>query len=196
MFDRFKDGAGEMMNFAHEEARRLGHDYIGTEHLLLGLVRESSGLGAASLRALGVELDAIPPMVEALADHGTEDVTMGQLPFTVAAKGALERSLQEAADLGHTSIGTEHLLLGMIGQEQGIAAQVLRDLDVKLSEAQRAVLEVLRSGSVPGERSGGSHGPFTTAEDPNPTPRQRLDRMERLVYKLAEEIESLRSQLP
>jgi ATP-dependent Clp protease ATP-binding subunit ClpC len=195
MFDRFTDRARKVMGLSRQEAVRLHHDCIGTEHMLLGLVSEGSGVGAAILRMLDIDLDGIPQKVEALVDSGTDMLTRGQLPFTVEAKKTLEGSLEEASELGHSFIGTEHLLLGLIGQEQGIAAQVLRDLGVKHIEAKRAVLELLGEYELPREPAVGQLDGASTAGGLDASFRHRLDRMEQLVCKLAQEIESLRSQL-
>jgi ATP-dependent Clp protease ATP-binding subunit ClpC len=149
MFDRFTDRARKVMGLARQEAQRFNHDYIGTEHILLGLVQEGSGVAASVLKNLDIDLKKIRNEVEKLVSNGTTMVAMGQLPFTPRAKKVLELSLEEASNLGHTYIGTEHLLLGLIRENEGIAAQVLRNLKVKLEEVREEVLELL--GADPAE---------------------------------------------
>jgi ATP-dependent Clp protease ATP-binding subunit ClpC len=151
MFDRFTDRARKVMGLARQEAQRFNHDYIGTEHVLLGLVQEGSGVAATVLKNLDIDLKKIRQEVEKLVSTGTTMVTMGQLPFTPRAKKVLELSLEEASNLGHTYIGTEHLLLGLIRESEGIAAQVLRNLKVKVEDVREEVLELL--GAEPTEGS-------------------------------------------
>jgi ATP-dependent Clp protease ATP-binding subunit ClpC len=149
MFDRFTDRARKVMGLARQEAQRFNHDYIGTEHILLGLVQEGSGVAASVLKNLDIDLKKIRQEVEKLVSTGTTMVSMGQLPFTPRAKKVLELSLEEASNLGHTYIGTEHLLLGLIRESEGIAAQVLRNLKVKVEDVREEVLELL--GAEPSE---------------------------------------------
>jgi ATP-dependent Clp protease ATP-binding subunit ClpC len=156
MFDRFTDRARKVMGLARQEAQRFNHDYIGTEHILLGLVQEGSGVAASVLKNLNVDLKKIRHEVEKLVAGGSTMVSMGQLPFTPRAKKVLELSLEEASNLGHTYIGTEHLLLGLIREDEGIAAQVLRNLKVKLDDVRDEVLELL--GAEPSDQEGGEEG--------------------------------------
>ena len=149
MFDRFTDRARKVMGLARQEAQRFNHDYIGTEHILLGLVQEGSGVAASVLKNLDIDLKKIRQEVEKLVSTGTTMVTVGQLPFTPRAKKVLELSLEEASNLGHTYIGTEHLLLGLIRESEGIAAQVLRNLKVKVEDVREEVLELLGADPVP-----------------------------------------------
>ncbi|HEY7515471.1 MAG TPA: Clp protease N-terminal domain-containing protein, partial [Vicinamibacteria bacterium] len=114
MFDRFTDRARKVVGWSRQEAQRFQHDYIGTEHILLGLIREGGGVAADVLRNLSVDPLRVREEVEKRMKAGTASVTMGQLPFTPRAKRVLELSLEEARDLGHNYIGTEHLLLGLI----------------------------------------------------------------------------------
>ncbi|MCZ6574014.1 MAG: NDP-hexose 4-ketoreductase, partial [Planctomycetota bacterium] len=143
MFDRFTDRARKVMGLARQEAQRFNHDYIGTEHILLGLIQEGSGVAADVLKNLDVDLKRIRQEVEKLVSHGTTMVTMGQLPFTPRAKKVLELALEEASNLGHNYIGTEHLLLGLIREQEGIAAQVLQNIKVRLEDVREEVLELL-----------------------------------------------------
>src|SRR6185295_18583623 len=143
MFDRFTDRAKKVMNLARQEAQRFNHEYLGTEHILLGLVQEGSGVAANVLKNMNIELAKIRGEVEKIVKTGPSMVTMGQLPFTPRAKKVLELSMEEAANLGHNYIGTEHLLLGLIKENEGIAAQVLMNLGVKLEDVREEVLDFL-----------------------------------------------------
>ena len=143
MFDRFTDRARKVMNLAKSEAQRLNHEYIGTEHILLGLVQEGSGVAANVLRNMGIDLKRIRAEIEKLVKGSSTMVPMGNLPFTPRAKKVLELSLEEASQLGHNYIGTEHLLLGLIKESEGIAARVLTNLGVKLEHVREEVLEFL-----------------------------------------------------
>ena len=149
MFERFTDRARRVVVLAQEEARLLNHSYIGTEHLLLGLVRESEGVAAKALTSLGIELDAVREHVEEIVGRGSQGPSSGHIPFTPRAKKVLELSLREALQLGHNYIGTEHILLGMIREGEGVAAQVLVQLGADLSRVRQVVVQLLRgSGSV------------------------------------------------
>jgi len=143
MFDRFTDRARKVMGLARQEAQRFNHDYIGTEHILLGLIQEGSGVAADVLKSLDVDLKKIRQEVEKLVSHGTTMVTMGQLPFTPRAKKVLELALEEASNLGHNYIGTEHLLLGLIGEQEGIAAEVLDNIGVDIETVRTEVAGLL-----------------------------------------------------
>ncbi|MGH9363090.1 MAG: Clp protease N-terminal domain-containing protein, partial [Thermoanaerobaculia bacterium] len=143
MFDRFTDRARKVMALARKEAQRFNHDFIGTEHILLGLIQEGSGVAANVLKNLGVEINKIRSEIEKNVQSGPSMVTMGQLPFTPRAKKVLELSMEEANELGHNYIGTEHLLLGLLRENDGVAAQVLLDLGLKLEEVRNEVLELL-----------------------------------------------------
>lgn len=143
MFDRFTDRAKKVMSFARQEAMKFNHEYIGTEHILLGLVQEGSGVAANVLKNMSIDLEKIRHEVEKIVKTGPSMVTMGQLPFTPRAKKVLELSLEEASQLSHNYIGTEHLLLGLIRENEGIAAQVLMNLGIKLDEVREEVLEFL-----------------------------------------------------
>src|ERR1043165_5723068 len=143
MFDRFTDRAKKVMNLARQEAQRFNHEYLGTEHILLGLVQEGSGVAANVLKNMSIELPKIRGEVEKIVKTGPSMVTMGQLPFTPRAKKVLELSMEEAANLGHNYIGTEHLLLGLIRERDGKAAKVLTNLNVKLEQVREEVLDFL-----------------------------------------------------
>ncbi|MFH1421733.1 MAG: ATP-dependent Clp protease ATP-binding subunit, partial [Planctomycetota bacterium] len=143
MFDRFTDRARKVMQLARSEAMRFNHEYIGTEHILLGLIQEGSGVAANVLKNLGLDLAKIRHEVEKTVQAGTSGSVIGQLPFTPRAKKVLEFAVDEATALGHNYIGTEHLLLGLLRENGGKAAQVLLNLGVRLEEAREEVLELL-----------------------------------------------------
>jgi ATP-dependent Clp protease ATP-binding subunit ClpC len=149
VFERFTDRARRVVVLAQEESRLLGHNYIGTEHLLLGLIHESEGVAARTLRSLGISLDAVRSQVEETVGKGGSSPS-GHMPFTPRAKKVLELSLREAMQLSHNYIGTEHILLGLIREGEGVAAQVLVTLGADLSRVRQRIIEVL-SNYAPGE---------------------------------------------
>ena len=155
MFERFTDRARRVVVLAQEEARDLGHSYIGTEHLLLGLCHEGAGVAVAALEALGVSLAAVRTQVEEIVGRG-EHPRSGHIPFTPRAKKVLELSLRESQQLEHGYIGTEHLLLGLIREGQGVAARVLGDLGVDLGRARQQVIELLGVGPGSAVAGGGA----------------------------------------
>ncbi|MGP1273164.1 MAG: Clp protease N-terminal domain-containing protein, partial [Phycisphaerales bacterium] len=154
MFERFTDRARKVMALANQEAQRFNHEYIGTEHILLGLVKEGSGVGANVLKALGVDLRKVRLEVEKLVKQGPEMVTMGKLPQTPRAKKVIEYAIEEARNLNHNYVGTEHLLLGLLREHDGVAAQVLRNLGLKLEEVREEVLNLLGASGEEGDDSG------------------------------------------
>lgn len=149
MFNRFTERARKVIVFAKEEARRFNHDYIGTEHLLLGLIREGEGVASAVLQKLGVDLESIRIEVEKLVQPGPQTQVVGDIPFTPRSKKALELSAEEARALGHNYIGTEHLLLGLVKEGEGMAYRVLLNLGLDLGKLRNEVMELLGSG-IPG----------------------------------------------
>jgi len=142
MFERFTDRARRVVVLAQEEARMLGHNYIGTEHILLGLIREGQGVAARTLESLGVGLEVVRQQVEEIIGQGQGE-QQGHIPFTPRAKKVLELSLREAQQLGHEYIGTEHILLGLIREGQGVAAQVLVKLGADLNRVRQQVIQLL-----------------------------------------------------
>jgi ATP-dependent Clp protease ATP-binding subunit ClpC len=142
MFERFTDRARRVVVLAQEEARLLNHNYIGTEHILLGLVHEGEGVAAQALQSLGVRLDTVRQQVEKIIGQGGSTPS-GHIPFTPRAKKVLELSLREAMQLGHNYIGTEHILLGLIREGEGVAAQVLVTLGADLPKTRARVLQLL-----------------------------------------------------
>lgn len=143
MFDRFTDRSRKAMGLARQEALRLRHDYIGTEHMLLGVVLEGSGIAASVLRGLDVDLGKVRAGVEERVPPGTAEVVVGQIPFTPQAKKALEWTMEEAQGLGHGYLGTEHMLLGLIREEAGTAAQVLASLGVGLEPTRQGIRDLV-----------------------------------------------------
>ena len=142
MFERFTDRARRTVVLAQEEARLLQHNYIGTEHLLLGLIHEGEGVAAKALESLGIGLAAVRQQVEEIIGRG-QQAPSGHIPFTPRAKKVLELALREAIQLGHNYIGTEHILLGLIREGDGVAAQVLVRLGADLNRTRQRVIEVL-----------------------------------------------------
>ena len=146
MFERFTDRARRVVVLAQEEARHLDHDYIGTEHILLGLIHEREGVAARALTALDISLEAVRAQVEEIVGRGS-DAPGGHIPFTPRAKKVLELSLREAMALGHNYIGTEHILLGLIREGEGVAAQVLVKEGGSLDRVRQAVVQLLAGTS-------------------------------------------------
>jgi ATP-dependent Clp protease ATP-binding subunit ClpA len=146
MFERFTDRARRVVVGAQEEARLLNHNYIGTEHLLLGLAHEGQGVAATALERLGIRLEALRSQVQEIIGQG-QQAPSGHIPFTPRAKKVLELSLRESQQLGHNYIGTEHILLGLIREGEGVAAQVLVKLGGDFSRVRQQVLQLL-SGSA------------------------------------------------
>ena len=157
MFERFTDRARRVVVLAQEEARLLNHNYIGTEHILLGLIHEGEGVAARGLESLGIDLDSVRAKVIEIIGQGSQ-APSGHIPFTPRAKKVLELSLREALQLGHNYIGTEHILLGLIREGEGVAAQVLQKLGAELHKVRQTVIQLL-SGSSGEEQSGPSGSP-------------------------------------
>jgi GNAT superfamily N-acetyltransferase len=149
VFERFTDRARRVVVLAQEEARLLGHNYIGTEHILLGLLHEGEGVAGRTLASLGVSLEEVRRHVEEIIGRGSTGAPTGHIPFTPRAKKVLELSLREAIKLGHTYIGTEHLLLGLVREGEGVAAEVLTRLGADLNRVRQTVMTVVTTGSVP-----------------------------------------------
>ncbi len=156
MYERFTDRARKVMQLANQEAQRFNHEYIGTEHVLLGLIKEGSGVAANVLKNLDIDLRKIRLEVEKLVQSGPDMVTMGKLPQTPRAKKVIEYSMEEARNLNHNYVGTEHILLGLLREQEGVAAQVLMNLGLKLEDVREEVLSLLGHGIEGGE--GGERG--------------------------------------
>ncbi len=169
MFERFTDRARKVMALANQEAQRFNHEYIGTEHILLGLVKEGSGVGANVLKNLDVDLRKVRLEVEKLVKSGPETVTMGKLPQTPRAKKVIEYAIEEARNLNHNYVGTEHLLLGLLREQDGVAAQVLMNLNLRLEDVREEVLNLL-GASEDGEEVGGGGMPGEPKKGKSKTP--------------------------
>ncbi|MBM4068566.1 MAG: ATP-dependent Clp protease ATP-binding subunit [Planctomycetes bacterium] len=174
MYERFTDRARKVMQLANQEAQRFNHEYIGTEHILLGLVKEGSGVAANVLKNLDIDLRKIRLEVEKIVQAGPDMVTMGKLPQTPRAKKVIEYSIEEARNLGHNYVGTEHLLLGLLREQEGVAAQVLMNLGLKLEDVREEVLNLLGHNMDSGESgsggSGGGGGERTASKGKSKTP--------------------------
>ena len=178
MFERFTDRARKVVVLAQEEARLLNHSYIGTEHILLGLAREDEGVAAKALDSLGITLDAVRQQVQQIIGRGKQQPA-GHIPFTPRAKKVLELSLREAKQLGHNYIGTEHILLGLVREGEGVAAQALINLGVELGAVRQTVLGLLASFATdePGIRQIRRSGPGAAGVV--------LDRLDEIAGRLA-----------
>ncbi len=158
MYERFTDRARKVMQLANQEAQRFNHEYIGTEHILLGLVKEGTGVAANVLKNLDIDLRKIRLEVEKIVQAGPDMVTMGKLPQTPRAKKVIEYSIEEARNLNHNYVGTEHLLLGLLREQEGVAAQVLMNLGLKLEDVREEVLNLLGHNMESGESTSGGGG--------------------------------------
>ncbi|MGA9832645.1 MAG: Clp protease N-terminal domain-containing protein, partial [Trebonia sp.] len=164
MFERFTDRARRVVVLAQEEARMLNHNYIGTEHILLGLIHEGEGVAAKALESLGISLEAVRQQVEEIIGQG-QQAPSGHIPFTPRAKKVLELSLREALQLGHNYIGTEHILLGLIREGDGVAAQVLVKLGADLNRVRQQVIQLLHG--YQGKEPAGSSPSGSTESAPS-----------------------------
>src|SRR2546422_7862679 len=180
MFERFTERARQVVVLAQEEARTLKHNYIGTEHILLGLLREEEGLAARVLESLDITVEEVRAQVARIVGQGDE-VTTGQIPFTPRAKKVLELALREALSLGHNYIGTEHILLGLVRENEGVAARILLDFD---ADAEKIRNEIIRMLSGPGRRQQGGPG---GAPGEKSKSSKLLDQFGRNLTKLAAE---------
>src|SRR5690349_6691291 len=188
MYERFTDRARKVMQLANQEAQRFNHEYIGTEHILLGLVKEGSGVAANVLKNLDIDLRKIRLEVEKIVQSGPDMVTMGKLPQTPRAKKVIEYSIEEARNLNHNYVGTEHLLLGLLREQEGVAAQVLMNLGLKLEDVREEVLNLLGHNMDSGEteeQGGGSTGERQSNKGKSKTPA--LDSFGRDLTELARE---------
>jgi ATP-dependent Clp protease ATP-binding subunit ClpC len=186
LFERFTDRARRVVVLAQEEARLLNHNYIGTEHILLGLIHEGEGVAAKALESLGISLEAVRSQVEEIIGQGGSSPS-GHIPFTPRAKKVLELSLREALQLGHNYIGTEHILLGLIREGEGVAAQVLVKLGADLSRVRQQVIQLLSGYSGPGgqEKAGATAG--GSGQEQSQSGSLVLDQFGRNLTQLAKE---------
>src|ERR1700728_2364670 len=186
MFERFTDRARRVVVLAQEEARMLNHNYIGTEHILLGLIHEGEGVAAKALESLGISLEAVRQQVEEIIGQG-QQAPSGHIPFTPRAKKVLELSLREALQLGHNYIGTEHMLLGLVREGAGVAAQVLVSLGADLSRVRQQVIQLLSGYQSPGGKEGTTAGGSSQTSPEAPTGSPVLDQFGRNLTQLARE---------
>src|SRR6059036_370823 len=184
MFERFTDRARRVVVLAQEEARMLNHNYIGTEHILLGLIHEGEGVAAKALESLGISLEGVRGQVEDIIGQG-QQAPSGHIPFTPRAKKVLELSLREALQLGHNYIGTEHMLLGLVREGEGVAATVLVNLGADLSRVRQQVIQLL-SGYASGGKEGAPAGSSGSSQE-TPTGSPVLDQFGRNLTQLARE---------
>ena len=182
MFERFTDRARRVVVLAQEEARLLNHNYIGTEHILLGLIHEGEGVAARGLESLGISLDSVRSQVVEIIGQGQQSPS-GHIPFTPRAKKVLELSLREALQLGHNYIGTEHILLGLIREGEGVAAQVLQKLGADLPKVRQTVIQLL--SGVSGEESSQSGGGSQSSRESSPSGSTVLDQFGRNLTQMA-----------
>ena len=181
MFERFTERARQVVVLAQEEARTLKHNYIGTEHILLGLLREEEGLAARVLEGLEITVEEVRAQVIRIVGSG-EEVTSGQIPFTPRAKKVLELALREALSLGHNYIGTEHILLGLVRENEGVAARILADFD---ADSEKIRNEIIRMLSGPGRRQGQGQGSGSGSQSGDKKNSKLLDQFGRNLTKLA-----------
>ena len=187
MFNKFTERARKVILLAKQEAKRFNHDYIGTEHVLLGLLREGEGVAAAVLQSLGMNLNNIRLEVEKLVQVGPATVVSGDLPFTPKAKKVMELAMEEARTLGHNYIGTEHLLLGLIREGEGVASQVFMNMGLDLEKVREEVIKLLGS-TTPGAPFGAGSGAAPTGTGPvSKTKTPALDAFGRDLTRLAKE---------
>src|SRR5471032_1865052 len=184
MYECFTDRARKVMQLANQEAQRFNHEYIGTEHILLGLVKEGSGVAANVLKNLDIDLRKIRLEVEKIVQSGPDMVTMGKLPQTPRAKKVIEYSIEEARNLNHNYVGTEHLLLGLLREQEGVAAQVLINLGLKLEDVREEVLNLLGHNMDSGE-SGGGGGSGERTQNKTKSKTPALDSFGRDLTELA-----------
>lgn len=183
VFERFTDRARRVTVLAQEEARQLSHNYIGTEHILLGLLHEGEGVAAQALVAMGIKVEDVRTQVEQIIGQGQQSPA-GHIPFTPRAKKVMELSLREALQLGHNYIGSEHIVLGLVREGEGGGAQILQRLDIDAEELRRGILTVLRSRQQsrppPGIFAAGGGG-MSAIESRLTAMEERLERIERLL---------------
>lgn len=185
MYERFTDRARKVMQLANQEAQRFNHEYIGTEHILLGLVKEGSGVAANVLKNLDVDLRKIRIEVEKIVQTGPDMVTMGKLPQTPRAKKVIEYAMEEARNLNHNYVGTEHLLLGLLREQEGVAAQVLMNLGMKLDDVRDEVLNLLGHPLEGGEAAGTGERPEGGSQRSSRSKTPALDSFGRDLTELA-----------
>jgi len=189
VFERFTDRARRVVVLAQEEARMLNHNYIGTEHILLGLIREGEGVAARALSSLGISLDGVRQRVEELIGQGkARSARSGHIPFTPRAKKVLELSLREALQLGHNYIGTEHILLGLSREGEGVGAQVLVMLGADHDRVRQSVAELPPEETTGGSRPSSGSAPIVDA-------LERIGRLEQKIDALTDSVAEILRRL-
>ena len=183
MSNRFTERAQRVILIAQEEAKRLNHDYVGTEHLLLGLIALGEGVAAQVLANLGVDLRRVRSEIEKIVGTGDNVMLLGEIPFTPRAKKVLELAVEEAQNMGHNYVGTEHLLLGLIREEEGVAARVLENLGIRLDVVREEVISLLGEGQPHAAQQQQSSGSSSKPKSKTPT----LDEFGRDLTVLAKE---------
>src|SRR5579871_548223 len=190
MFERFTDRARRVVVLAQEEARMLNHNYIGTEHILLGLIHEREGVAAKALESLGISLEAVRQQVQEIIGEG-QQAPSGHIPFTPRAKKVLEYSLREALQLSHNYIGPEHILLGLIREGDGVAAKVLVKLGADLNRVRQRVIEPLLTPQVIAPQSEPAPPTHSGPAQPPSSFERFTDEARRVVYLGQEEARRL-----
>jgi ATP-dependent Clp protease ATP-binding subunit ClpC len=191
MFEPYTDRARKVLQLANQEAQRLNHKYIGTEHILLGLVKEGSGVASVALRNLDIDLRAIRMEVEKLVQSEPDMVQTGKLPQTPRAKKAIEYSLEEARNLNHKYVGTEHLLLGLLREQDGVAAQVLVNLGLKLDDVRNEVEWILGKNRMADDMASDKTGKPDARQDPHAELQGLPAETLKIVMELDAQIEQL-----
>ena len=184
MFQRFTDRARRVVVLAQEEARMLNHDYVGTEHILLALIHEGEGVAAKALESLGIRLEAVREQVKQIVGQG-QQAPSGHIAFTPRTKKVLELSLREAKHLGHSYIGTEHILLGMIREGRGVGAQVLVKMGAELNRVRQQVIQVLHGYQGKEPRAEGAPSPGRAGGEERMLLSQLLDRVSAVESRLS-----------
>jgi ATP-dependent Clp protease ATP-binding subunit ClpC len=189
VFERFTERGRQAVVLAQDEARSLKHNYIGTEHLLLGLLREEEGMAARVLEALGVRHDEVRAQVMRVIGEG-EQVPSGQIPFTPRAKKVLELALREALSLGHNYLGTEHILLGIVREKDGVGARILLEFGADRETVRNELVRILGAGA-PGPLR--PHRKWLELEPPGPS---RLEAIEQQLAAIVQRLEAIERRLP
>ena len=195
MYERFTDRARKCLQLANHEAQRLNHEYIGTEHILLGLVKEGSGVASTVLKNLGIDLRKIKLEVEKLIQSGPDMVTMGKMPQTPRAKKVIENAIVEARNLNHNWVGTEHLLLGLLDEFDGLAGNVLRSFGIGPGAVRQSVIDLYANQDMPSRIKESPPPTYTGAVQGVVNPNEDLiSKLMAITVMLTEIISSLRNQ--
>lgn len=187
MFERFTDRARKVMALANQEAQRFNHNYIGTEHILLGIIKEGSGVGANCLKNLGADLKRVRMEVEKLVKSGSQTMTVGKLPHTPRVKKVIEYSIEAAHTLNHHHVGTEHLLLGLLKENEGVAAQVFANLSIDIDDVRHEIMSLLDSVGMAKEEGLSEAGEAPTPKKGGKSQTPALDSFGRNLTKLAKQ---------